>query len=87
MPQETKEGVVTKGRLIELLYKGLPYSSNITQIDVDSEKDAIRFTWFRERFRASTSLFVEGCVNGMLCGNNSSTLIGQILNAAYTHKL
>jgi hypothetical protein len=69
----------TKGELIEAIMRAVPYPQHINAIDLDSEADAIRFTWRGDRFRVSTTLFVETSDGHFLNGGNLSILMEQLI--------
>ena len=70
---------MTKEKLVELIYKSLPYSEQIKELDFTSESDAIRFDWRGNRFRVADTLFVEEANNGTLAGSDLAIVIGELL--------
>jgi hypothetical protein len=65
-------------QLIELIYRAIPYSNQIRNIDL-SEFEVVRFTWRRTRFRVSTTLHVDEVDSPFLRGSNISLLMRTLL--------
>lgn len=70
---------MTKGELLLLTTKSIPYPAQIKELDFDSEAEAIRFTWRGSRFRVSTDLLVETVGDGVLSSDNESILLQALL--------
>ncbi len=64
-----------KSKLIEQVYSRIPYSSQIKNLDANSEDSAIRFDWRGTRYRVSASGMVEECQNGFLAGTDAAILM------------
>ncbi len=71
--------VKTKDQLIELINYSLPYSNQITQWDVSSENDAVRFSWRGNRFRVAIGIDVDEVRRGCLAGSDIAIVIRQLL--------
>ena len=72
---------MTKAKFVEAIVKALPYPQHITDWDLDSEEEAIRFTWRRAQFRQSTAYShrVEECENGLLKGSNLAIVVEALI--------
>lgn len=68
-----------QGKLIEIVLAGIPYPEQIKNIDIDTESEAIRFTWRGVRYRVSGSGFVEEIGDGVLIGSDRAILMRHIL--------
>lgn len=66
--------------LLEAAVQSLPYSKHIENIDLDSEDNAIRFTWRKNRLRLHTSGMVEVVGDGVLMSSDLALLAQQIIN-------
>lgn len=75
--------IESKDKLIELLYKILPYSNQITNLDSTSESEAIRFEWRENKIRLSLSGSCEEINNGCLIGTDLCILLKQLLKITY----
>jgi len=80
-----------KGKIVELIYMGMPYSSQISALDLASEESAIRFTWrgghYRVSFYESGGIgSVESVGDGVLIGDRESILIQSLLRRASLNK-
>ena len=69
---------MTKGELVELIYKALPMSDKITELNL-SEGNAVRFSWFGTRYRVTTSLDSETVAGNMLISGSDSMLLTALL--------
>ena len=67
---------MTKAKALEVIVRAFPYSEQVCDIDLDSEPEAVRFSWRSHRFRlALGNLSVETTVpGGFLCGGDISIL-------------
>ena len=68
-------------QILELVIQAMPNPEHIGRIDVESEDNAVRFSWRGVRFRVSSGLFVEEAHNSMLCGSNLATVVQALLKA------
>lgn len=68
-----------KQGLIQHIAQRWPYVAQISQLDMDTEKDAIRFDWRGTRFRVSHCLGVEEVGDGVLAGSNLTIALGALL--------
>lgn len=65
-------------KLIMLIYKMLPYSNQVTDLDLQ-ESDAIRFEWRGDYFRVSSGLMVEQIEHSCLVGSNMAIILQALL--------
>lgn len=73
---------MNKEKLLVRILARLPYSNQITNVDMSSELEAIRFTWRGTRFRVSGGMglpYVEEVEGQMLSGSNISILLQGLL--------
>ena len=70
---------MTKAELIEHIISGLPYGDQCRAWDLDSENNAVRFTWRGTRFRVSESGHTEIVGDGVLEGGNESILASVLI--------
>jgi len=75
---------MTKDEAVELVYRSLPYSSQISGLDITSEESAIRFCWRGGKYRMS--FYEQGGIGGvetvdggMLVGDRESILLQSLL--------
>lgn len=68
-----------QGKIIELVIAGIPYPNQIRELDVDTEKAAIRFTWRGSSYRVSDTGHVEEVQKGMLIGSDKAILMSHLL--------
>lgn len=69
---------MTKGELVELIYKALPMSDKITELNL-GEDNAVRFSWFGTRYRVTTSLDSETVAGNMLISGPDSMILTALL--------
>lgn len=74
-----KEMVETKEQLVELIYKALPYSQQITQLEFTNSNDSIRFEWRGEHIQVKLSLGVSIIDDKLIGSSNLTMLIEKIL--------
>ena len=67
--------------ILEALMKVLPYSEQITQLDLESGESVIYFTWIGTRFKIAfgSSIYVSEVEGSFLSGSNLSILLQSIL--------
>lgn len=70
----------SQAQIIELLINAIPYANQIKDIDLSSEKDAVRFTWRGCRYRVSNTFCTEQVLNGCLVTSDTAILFRQCLN-------
>lgn len=71
---------MTIEKLIELVYRVLPYSSQITDLDLNHTKQ-IRFKWRGTVFAVNSDCkATEIRSGGMMVGSNEATLLGELLS-------
>lgn len=73
--------------LVVTIYKSLPYSEQITDLDF-SEEGAIRFTWRSVRFRVSKAMDVEtvqGEQGAILASDDISMIFETLLKKTYAY--
>lgn len=68
-----------KAKLVEQVYGRVPFSHNIKNLDLQSEARAIRFDWYGSRYRVTVGGSVEEVLDGMLAGNDKSTLMQALI--------
>lgn len=87
-PEESAKewDVVSKGRLIELVYRALPYSEQITDLDIDSEPEAITFTWRSDTYRVDLNMSVSEKDDHFVRGTNQAILLERVLQQAWLAK-
>lgn len=66
---------MTKDELMAIITAAIPWPSKISDIDSVTEENAIRFTWFKDRYRVALNLGVEKVECRMLVSDNSATLL------------
>lgn len=75
--------IETKGKAMELLNKALPYSNQISNIDLDKD-DAIYFRWRHTDFKLDMNYGrideVDGC---LLIGSNVAMCMTELLRRVY----
>lgn len=69
----------TKEELLVAVFKCLPYSDQISDLDFSNEKSAIRFIWRTNKFRVSLSGNVEEYGNGVLSTTDICILFRKLL--------
>lgn len=69
----------SQAQIIELLINAIPYANQIKDIDLSSEKDAVRFTWRSYRYRVSNTFCTEQVHNECLIGSDTAILIRRCL--------
>lgn len=72
----------TQGQVIERVIKALPHPDQIINIDVTSERSAVRFAWRGITYRVSLGLMVEEVGNGVLIGSDRAMLIDRLIKLA-----
>lgn len=70
---------MSKEAIIQLVYRRLPHSAQIKELDITSEQNAIRLDWRGDRFRVSESLMVEQVLPGVLARSNLAICIEALL--------
>lgn len=66
---------MTKGELMSVIVNAIPYPNHISDIDLNSENDAIRFSWRGTRFRVTDSLSVGEVVGDCLVVSNNLIMV------------
>ena len=77
---------VSKDYLIELIFKTMPYSEQIKNLDT-SDRDAVRFEWRGQSFRVSVRLSCDSISGLVREGSNISILLGALLEKQYAAEL
>ena len=77
---------VSKDYLIELIFKTMPYSEQIKNLDT-SDRDAVRFEWRSQSFRVSVRLSCDSISGLVREGSNISILLGALLEKQYAAEL
>jgi len=73
----------TKGKIVELIVKALPYPSQIKDFDLDGDENAVRFTWRFSRYRVGCYVgMVEEVEGSMLSGSDNAILLERLLDNA-----
>ena len=73
----------SQSEILEAIVQCLPYPNHISDIDIITEKDALRVNWRHDRFRISlSSAMVEQCENSCLAGSNLAILFEHLLKMA-----
>ncbi len=62
---------------------GIPYPSQIKNLDTASDEGAVRFDWRGVRYRVSGTFMVEEVGDGVLTGTDRAILMGAILKRHY----
>lgn len=71
--------IQSKGEAVELIFKALPYSNQITDLDVDQDK-SIYFSWRRKRFKLCLLSGTIGESNGsLLIGSDEAILMSALI--------
>ena len=70
---------MTKEQLVTLIYKALPYSEQIKDLDFSSEADAVRFNWRGTKFRVDSRFSVDEVDDGMLKGSDFALVVGELV--------
>lgn len=70
---------MTKEEILVKLIKNIPYPNQISDLDLSSESDAIRFTWRSDRFRISLTGSVEQVEKPFLAGSNMAILMETLI--------
>jgi len=68
-----------KSKILELVIKSLPYPTQISDIDVESEGNSIRFRWRSNIFRVTDTLSVESVQGAFLVGDTAAMLLEALL--------
>jgi len=78
-----------KGKAIELVVAALPYPAQIKNWDLESEDEAIRFSWrgSRYRFLFTGKFMVEEIQGSMLTGSDQAILMETLLTLTYMKSL
>ncbi len=78
------EKPMTKGILMMIIMKGLPYCENINDLDFECE-DAILFTWRETQYKVSTTLFTLTKEENEICwsGGSKAILLEALLLRVY----
>ena len=71
---------MTNSEIMDLVKKALPYSNQMTDTELDEEKD-FRFSWRGDRFRIGDQLNVEQVDGGFLVGSNIAIIIEELIKA------
>lgn len=66
-------------QILEKVISIIPYPNQITDVDLTTSYNAIRFTWRGDRFRVSENLNVEQVDRGLLMGTNAALLLSTLL--------
>jgi hypothetical protein len=76
-----------KGKAVELVVTSLPYPAQIKDWDLESEADAIRFSWRGSRYRFSFTgaWMVEEIQGSMLAGTDQAILIEALIHTTYKY--
>lgn len=69
--------------LVQLVYSSLPYSDQITELDLETDKDAMFFVWRRESIKVKLNREVYTIEKGSAVGSNLSILIRTIIKREY----
>lgn len=74
---------MTKGDLIAIIVNALPNPQLMRDIDLDSESDAIRFTWEGHTFRITTDLHIDQVEGNILATSTTITILMEKLLKTY----
>lgn len=80
-------GEATKSEIVQAIYRALPYSDQITGLDIESEDSGVRFTWRGDTFRVSVGGHVEQCERGCLHGSNLALLARSLIKGELVRQL
>lgn len=72
-------GIDKKASLVERVYRSIPYSMGISNLDITSEENAIRFDWRGTRYRVDANGGTEEVGNGVLIGSDCAILMEAII--------
>ena len=77
----------TKDKLIEAIYKAMPYADQIKDLDLTKSENHIYFTWRENRFKVSLDGYV-GTIHGcMEHGCDLSILFAKLLKIEWVKTL
>lgn len=65
--------------LLETILKAIPYPHLISDIDVHSEPDVLRFTWRGARYRIDAGKNCEEMERGCLVGSDKAILMERLV--------
>lgn len=66
-------------KLIERIYRSVPYPHQVSGLDFTSESGAVRFTWRGATYRVSHTNHVEEVGDGVLIGSDKAILMERII--------
>lgn len=69
---------MTQAKLIELIYKSMPYSEQITDLDLHNS-NMLYFTWRGATFRVTMNLSVDEVYESIISRTRTTILIEQLL--------
>lgn len=67
-----------QAEIIESIVNSIPYPQHIKNIDL-TEGNAVLFDWRGSRYRVGSSLDVEECEGGFLCGSDKAILMRHVI--------
>lgn len=72
---------MTHEKVLEKVIKKIPFPETISDIDITSEEDAVRFSWRGDlvRFRVTKTFSVEEVEDGFLGSNNLTIMLEALL--------
>jgi hypothetical protein len=71
-------------RTLELVLKAVPYPHLITDIDLHTQSDVLRFSWRGARYRVGLHLDCEEIQHGCLAGSDLAILMRRVLQLTDT---
>ncbi len=74
---------VTKDLLVELVYKALPYSEQISKLNTVKYNDAIFFEWRGSSFRVDEGFRCDEVNDHLLMGTDKSLLLERLVKKYY----
>jgi len=65
------------GKIIELVYRAIPYSDQIRELEIDT--NAIYFIWRGAKYKVSSSLMIGEIEGGMVIKSDKAILMEQLI--------
>lgn len=70
-------------QLLSTVLIALPYTHLMSDIDMHSSPDVLRFTWRGTRYRVSETFGVDEVGDGVLIGSDKAILLERLLKVAH----
>lgn len=75
--------IMTKNETLQAIIRAFPYPQHITDLRLDEEPTAVRFTWRGERFRVAECGIVETVEGACLHGSNIAILAETLIKNSF----